>query len=186
MNCLYSRILEIVPVLDGAEPQTANKMAHETLVTACHEGLRSTGQAYGNLFSQVDFLCRKHNIRVPDRIALQALRRTTNANETVVKADFLHGLRALSRFVSAITGCDVPQELLQVLPPEDKSYSRPEGLDVRYIRCIVRSMDESYIYVSAEKGLDGQTLAVDYRAEDLAHLRKWCVKACSSTSLTAR
>ena len=172
MNCLYSRILEIVPVLDGAEPQTANKMAHETLVTACHEGLRSTGHAYGNLFSQVDFLCRKHNIRVPDRIALQALRRTTNANETVVKADFLHGLRALSRFVSAITGCDVPQELLQVLPPEDKSYSRPEGLDVRYIRCIVRSMDESYIYVSAEKGLDGQTLAVDYRAEDLAYLRK--------------
>ena len=59
-----------------------------------------------------------------------------------------------------------------MLPPEDKSYSRAEGLDVRYIRCIVRSMDESYIYVAAEKGLDGQTLAVDYRAEDLAYLRK--------------
>lgn len=78
MNYLFSRILELAQVIDGERPQAANKMAHETLVLACHEGLRGTGQAYGNLFSQVDFLCRRHNMRVPDRIALQALRRGTN------------------------------------------------------------------------------------------------------------
>ena len=97
MNYLYSRILEIIPVLDGTEPQTANKMAHETLVLACHEGLRGTGQAYGNLFSQVDFLCRRHNMRVPDRIALQALRRATNGTAPVGRADFMHGLHARCR-----------------------------------------------------------------------------------------
>lgn len=172
MNYLYSRILEIIPVLDGAEPQTANKMAHETLVLACHEGLRGTGQAYGNLFSQVDFLCRRHNMRVPDRIALQALRRATNGTAPVERADFMHGLHALCRLVSAITGDCVPQELLQVLPPEDKAYSRTEGVDVRYIRCIVRSWDTLYIYVAAEKGLDGQTLAVDCTDDSLAYLRK--------------
>ena len=143
MNYLYSRILEIIPVLDGAEPLAANKMAHETLVLACHEGLRGTGQAYGNLFSQVDFLCRRHNMRVPDRIALQALRRATNGTEAVEQADFMHGLRALCRLVSAITGDCVPQELLQALPPEDKAYSRTEGVDVRYIRCIVRNISFS-------------------------------------------
>ena len=172
MNYLYSRILEIIPVLDGTEPQTANKMAHETLVLACHEGLRGTGQAYGNLFSQVDFLCRRHNMRVPDRIALQALRRATNGTAPVGRADFMHGLHALCRLVSAITGDCVPQELLQALPPEDKAYSRTEGLDVRYIRCIVRSWDTLYIYVAAEKGLDGQTLAVDCTDDSLAYLRK--------------
>ena len=172
MNYLYSRILEIIPVLDGTEPQTANKMAHETLVLACHEGLRGTGQAYGNLFSQVDFLCRRHNMRVPDRIALQALRRATNGTAPVGRADFMHGLHALSRLVSAITGDCVPQELLQVLPPEDKAYSRTEGVDVRYIRCIVRSWDTLYIYVAAERGLDGQTLAVDCTDDSLAYLRK--------------
>lgn len=172
MNYLYSRILEIIPVLDGAEPQTANKMAHETLVLACHEGLRGTGQAYGNLFSQVDFLCRRHNMRVPDRIALQALRRATNGTAPVERADFMHGLHALCRLVSAITGDCVPQELLQALPPEDKAYSRTEGVDVRYIRCIVRSWDTLYIYVATEKGLDGQTLAVDCTDDSLAYLRK--------------
>lgn len=172
MNYLYSRILEIIPVLDGTEPLAANKMAHETLVLACHEGLRGTGQAYGNLFSQVDFLCRRHNMRVPDRIALQALRRATNGTAPVERADFMHGLHALCRLVSAITGDCVPQELLQVLPPEDKAYSRTEGVDVRYIRCIVRSWDTLYIYVAAEKGLDGQTLAVDCTDDSLAYLRK--------------
>ena len=172
MNYLYSRILEIIPVLDGTEPLAANKMAHETLVLACHEGLRGTGQAYGNLFSQVDFLCRRHNMRVPDRVALQALRRATNGTAPVERADFMHGLHALCRLVSAITGDCVPQELLQVLPPEDKAYSRTEGVDVRYIRCIVRSWDTLYIYVAAEKGLDGQTLAVDCTDDSLAYLRK--------------
>ncbi len=172
MNYLYSRILEIIPVLDGAEPLAANKMAHETLVLACHEGLRGTGQAYGNLFSQVDFLCRRHNMRVPDKIALQALRRATNSTEAVEQADFMHGLHALCRLVSAITSDGVPQKLLQALPPEDKAYSRTEGVDVRYIRCIVRSWDTLYIYVAAERGLDGQTLAVDCTDDSLAYLRK--------------
>ena len=172
MNYLFSRILELAQVIDGERPQAANKMAHETLVLACHEGLRGTGQAYGNLFSQVDFLCRRHNMRVPDRIALQALRRGTNGSEAIDRADFMYGLHALCRLVSAITGDDVPAALLRVLPPEDKAYSRTEGVDVRYIRCIVRSWDTLYIYVAAEKGLDGQTLAVDYSDESLAYLRK--------------
>ena len=49
MNYLYSRILEIVGMRNAVKPATLNKMAHETLVLACHEGLRGTGQAYGNL-----------------------------------------------------------------------------------------------------------------------------------------
>lgn len=147
-------------------------MAHETLVLACHEGLKGSGQAYGNLFSQVDFLCRKCNVRLSDRIAVQAMRRHTNGVEQVEKADFMYDMRALCRFISAVTGDDVPGELLRVLPADDKIHDRVEGLDVRYVRCIVRSWDEGYAYVSAEKGLDGRLLAVDLSDEDLVYVRK--------------
>ena len=68
MNYLYARIADIIGFYGSVKPATLNKMAHETLVLACHEGLRGTGQAYGNLFSQVDFLCRKHNVRLADRV----------------------------------------------------------------------------------------------------------------------
>lgn len=172
MNYLFSRVLEITTLYDSVKPSSLNKMAHETLVLACHEGLKGSGQAYGNLFSQVDFLCRKCNVRLSDRIAVQAMRRHTNGVEQVEKADFMYDMRALCRFISAVTGDDVPGELLRVLPADDKIHDRADGLDVRYVRCIVRSWDEGYAYVSAEKGLDGRLLAVDLSDEDLVYVRK--------------
>lgn len=172
MNYLFSRVLEITTLYDSVKPSSLNKMAHETLVLACHEGLKGSGQAYGNLFSQVDFLCRKCNVRLSDRIAVQAMRRHTNGVEQVEKADFMYDMRALCRFISAVTGDDVPEELLRVLPADDKIHDRADGLDVRYVRCIVRSWDEGYAYVSAEKGLDGRLLAVDLSDEDLVYVRK--------------
>lgn len=172
MNYLFSRVLEITTLYDSVKPSSLNKMAHETLVLACHEGLKGSGQAYGNLFSQVDFLCRKCNVRLSDRIAVQAMRRHTNGVEQVEKADFMYDMRALCRFISAVTGDDVPGELLRVLPADDKIHDRADGLDVRYVRCIVRSWDEGYAYVSDEKGLDGRLLAVDLSDEDLVYVRK--------------
>ena len=172
MNYLFSRVLEITTLYDSVKPSSLNKMAHETLVLACHEGLKGSGQAYGNLFSQVYFLCRKCNVRLSDRIAVQAMRRHTNGVEQVEKADFMYDMRALCRFISAVTGDDVPGELLRVLPADDKIHDRVKGLDVRYVRCIVRSWDEGYAYVSAEKGLDGRLLAVDLSGEDLVYVRK--------------
>ena len=172
MNYLYSRIAEIVGLYGTVKPATLNKMAHETLVLACHEGLRGSGQAYGNLFSQVDFLCRKCSVRLADRVQIQAMRRHTNRAEAVGRDDFMYDMRALSRFVSAVTGSDVPGELLRLLPANDRPHAKAEGLDVRYVRCIVREEAGGYVYVTAEKGLQGRLLAVDISADDLAYLRK--------------
>ncbi len=171
MNYLYSRILEIVGMCTAVKPATLNKMAHETLVLACHEGLRGTGQAYGNLFSQVDYLCRKHHVRLADRVQIQAMRRHSNSNEELSRDDFMYDMRALSRFISAVTGDDVPGELLRLLPANDRPYDRADGIDVRYVRCIVREWDDSYVYVSAEKGLSARLIAVDISDEDFVYLR---------------
>ena len=172
MNYLYSRIIEIVGLYGTIKPATLNKMAHETLAMACHEGLKGTGQAYGNLFSQVDFLCRKHNVRLADRVQIQTMRRNTNRRELTGRDDFMYDMRALGRFVSAVTSCGMPGELLRLLPANDRPHSKAEGLDVLYVRCIVRDVDGNYIYVSAEKGLPGQLLAVDISADELVYLRK--------------
>ena len=120
---LFSRVLELTRLYDTADAKSVNKMAHETLVLTCHEGLRDTGQAFGNLFSQVDYLCKRHNVALPDWIAVQAMRRHTNSSEPLSREDFFYDMRALSRFISAVTGTDVPGELLRVLPAERKPYT---------------------------------------------------------------
>lgn len=178
MNYLFSRVLEITTLYDSVKPSSLNKMAHETLVLACHEGLKGSGQAYGNLFSQVDFLCRKCNVRLSDRIAVQAMRRHTNGVKQVEKADFMYDMRALCRFISAVTGDDVPGELLRVLPADDKIHDRADGLDVRYVRCIVRSWDEGYAYVSAEKDLTAACSPWICLTKTLFTCAKCCARAC--------
>ena len=65
---LFHRILSIIE----AEADTPiNKLLHETLVLTCSEGLAGSNLAFGNLFAQVDFLCKKHHVTFSDTIAIQ-------------------------------------------------------------------------------------------------------------------
>ena len=65
---LFLRVRELL-ILPELEPKTRNKMMHDTLILCCHEGVKETKQAFGNLFSQVDYLCKAHGIKVADKIA---------------------------------------------------------------------------------------------------------------------
>ena len=53
---LFLRVRELL-MLPDLEPATRNKMMHDTLILCCHEGVKNTKQAFGNLFAQVDYLC---------------------------------------------------------------------------------------------------------------------------------
>ncbi len=77
---LFLRVRELL-MLPDLEPQTRNKMMHDTLILCCHEGVKDTKQAFGNLFSQVDYLCKAHGIKVADKIAIQTMRRHSNSQE---------------------------------------------------------------------------------------------------------
>lgn len=46
---LYKKVSDILQ----ATAQQQNKLLHETLVLACHEGLKDTHHSFGNLSSQV-------------------------------------------------------------------------------------------------------------------------------------
>ena len=67
---LFLRVRELL-ILPELEPKTRNKMMHDTLILCCHEGVKDTKQAFGNLFSQVDYLCKltasRWQTRLPSR-----------------------------------------------------------------------------------------------------------------------
>ena len=64
-----------------------NKMMHDTIVLTCHEGIRNTQQAFGNLFSQVDFLCKQHHLSIADKMSIQTARRHSNSDEPLSRED---------------------------------------------------------------------------------------------------
>ena len=102
---LFGQISELISTLPvPSDPHTLvpsylSSSLHRILVLACHEAIRDTNQAYGNLFSQVDYLCKQHHVSISDRIAIQTMRRHSNRHESLSYEDMMYDIRALCLFI---------------------------------------------------------------------------------------
>jgi hypothetical protein len=167
---LFDRCYEIATAATGIG---VNERMHETLVLACAEGTRHTGQGFGNVFAQVDYLCKIHGMAATDKQAIQAMRRRSNHSQPLTPADRMYDVRALCLFISAVFGVSVPDRLVRIIPTENKPAEKGLKVNNRYVRCIVKEWDERFIYVAADAET-GQ-LQVDYtnteKGADLLYLR---------------
>ena len=152
---LYDRCVE----LTALEPSTASlRFMHETLVLTCGEALRDTRQGFGNVFSQVDYLCKRHGIAMRHRIAIQQMRVHSNGRILQNADDWLYDVRALVLFISAVFKVDIPHELLTRLPAETRTVAVTHQPKRQVLRCVVTSWDASYIYATTAEG----AVCIDY------------------------
>ena len=156
---LFSRIADIL----SAPSETQALIMHETLVIACHEGLKNTRHGFGNLSSQVESLCRQHNIAPQDIVAIQKMRRHSNSNAPILPEDVAYDCRALAIFVSAVVQEAIPSFLVGKIPAHGRITENIQITNYRYIRCIVREWDESTIQVAVtNQDSSEELLTVDY------------------------
>ena len=156
---LFSRIADIL----SAPSEAQVLIMHETLVIACHEGLKNTRHGFGNLSSQVESLCRQHNIAPQDIVAIQKMRRHSNSNAPILPEDVAYDCRALAIFVSAVVQEAIPSFLVGKIPAHGRITENIQITNYRYIRCIVREWDESTIQVAVtNQDSSEELLTVDY------------------------
>ena len=156
---LFSRIVDIL----SAPSEAQALIMHETLVIACHEGLKNTRHGFGNLSSQVESLCRQHNIAPQDIVAIQKMRRHSNSNAPILPEDMAYDCRALAIFVSAVVQEAIPSFLVGKIPARGRTTENIQITNYRYIRCIVREWDESTIQVAVtNQDSSEELLLVDY------------------------
>ena len=156
---LFSRIADIL----SAPSEAQALIMHETLVIACHEGLKNTRHGFGNLSSQVESLCRQHNIAPQDIVAIQKMRRHSNSNAPILPEDVAYDCRALAIFVSAVVQEAIPSFLVGKIPARGRTTENIQITNYRYIRCIVREWDESTIQVAVtNQDSSEELLLVDY------------------------
>ena len=152
---LYDRCVELAT----QEPSAASlRFMHETLVLACGEALRDTRQGFGNVFSQVDYLCKRHGIAMRHRIAIQQMRVHSNGRKLQDADDWLYDIRALALFISAVFKVAIPHELLTRLPAESRPFVVGHQPKRHVLRCVVTSWDASYIYATTTEG----AICIDY------------------------
>ena len=156
---LFSRIVDIL----SAPSEAQALIMHETLVIACHEGLKNTRHGFGNLSSQVESLCRQHNIAPQDIVAIQKMRRHSNSYAPILPEDVAYDCRALAIFVSAVVQEAIPSFLVGKIPAHGRITENIQITNYRYIRCIVREWDESTIQVAVtNQDSSEELLTVDY------------------------
>lgn len=83
---LFQRISYIIEAENTAP---VNKLLHETLVLTCTEGLAGSNLVFGNLFAQVDFLCKKNRVNGNDTRAIQHMRRASNRAENMAHDELM-------------------------------------------------------------------------------------------------
>ena len=167
---------ELYDILQGLatdEPLTANlRQLHEVIKLCTAEGCRSQGGTFGNLFSQIDFVCKHFGLKAQQKWAIQQARRHSNGRETLSRDEWYYDLRAVTLLISAIFHEDVPGGLLQLLPVNLQPQPSQLSINKRYIRCIVRSFDDNFITADSEEG----EILVDYGntegGRDFSYLRK--------------
>ena len=156
---LFSRIADIL----SAPSEAQALIMHETLVIACHEGLKNTRHGFGNLSSQVESLCRQHNIAPQDIVAIQKMRRHSNSYAPILPEDVAYDCRALAIFVSAVVQEAIPSFLVGKIPARGRTTENIQITNYRYIRCIVREWNESTIQVAVtNQDCSEELLTVDY------------------------
>ncbi len=149
---LFERCTQLA---DVAPSGASLRYLHETLVLACAEALRGSRHGFGNVFAQVDYLCKHHGIAMRHRIAIQQMRRHSNGAKeagSLSNDDWLYDIRALTIFISTVFHEDIPHQLLTRLPANERQQEHQAQVNLQYIRCIVDSWDDKYIYASTADG----------------------------------
>ncbi len=144
---------------------------HRILVLACHEAIRDTNQAYGNLFSQVDYLCKKHHVSISDRIAIQTMRRHSNRHEPLSYDELMYDIRALSLFISTVFQVAIPHEIVTRIPATNRLPDTQSEKRYDYLRCIVQEWNEEVITATTGEEETTDVVLIDYTAEHLHYLK---------------
>ena len=166
-------LYDILQELAAGEPSTANlRQLHEVIKLCAAEGCRSQGGTFGNLFSQIDFVCKHFGLKAQQKWAIQQARRHSNGSETLSLDEWNYDLRAVTLLISTIFHEDVPGSLLQLLPVNLQPQPTQLNINKRYIRCIVRSYNDKMITADSEEG----EIVIDYGntdgGRDFSYLQK--------------
>ena len=168
-----SEFFDICAELIAREPSVdATRRLHEILKLCCAEGCRRQGGAFGNLFAQVDYLCKRLHLKPAQTLDLQDARRHTNESVSVGFPDWPYDVKAVARLVSAVFAVDIPSKLVPLLPAGERPREHGLRVNKNYVRCIVSRVDADFILADTDEG----PVTINYRdttqGRDFDYLQK--------------
>ena len=151
---LYAALLQHSAI---ADPKRFYRALGQTLRLAAEQKTAFVQLTLGGLFAKIDYLCKEHDVAQHLRRAINDARGRIMQRGERPTADFMrHDLRAVSRFVEAVYGMPVPQELQALFPKEEDEPSAQRPAAAReeepfYLRVTVAAWDAAGITATTEQ-----------------------------------
>jgi len=150
-------LYDILDELSQAGPSAAgNRRMYEILMLACNEATKDEATGFGNLFSKVEYLCKRHHIGMKDRVAVQQMRRRANSSEVSSPEQWLQDISVLRYFVAVIGGERVEGQRSTLNAQPSTLNAQSSSLNAQ--RSIVQQWDGCYIHATTSDG----EIIIDY------------------------
>ncbi len=153
----------------SASPQNIHAkytQLQKILEQSAQEATQGVTLTFANLFSRIDYICKRHKMVPSDRFAIQTMRRNCKkATEIEFIADiqeYLYDLRALARFISLVFDTDIPATLMADLPHSNRPHKNTKKERIPYLRVIVSHWNEETIYATTD-GEEPASIVINYR-----------------------
>lgn len=153
----------------SASPQNIHAkyaQLQKILEQSAQEATQGVTLTFANLFSRIDYICKRHKMVPSDRFAIQTMRRNCKkATESEFIADiqeYLYDLRALARFISLVFDTDIPATLMADLPHSNRPHKNTKKERIPYLRVIVSHWNEETIYATTD-GEEPTSIVINYR-----------------------
>lgn len=151
---LYAALLQHATI---ADPKRFYRALGQTLRLAAEQKTAFVQLTLGGLFAKIDYLCKEHGVPWQLRGAINDARGRITQRGEAPTADFVrHDLRAVSRFVEAVYGVPVPQELQGLFPHEEGEAQAQRPMSSKreepfYLRVTVAKWDAASITATTEQ-----------------------------------
>lgn len=164
---LYRRIEQIHDTPSPAPENLRAKyiLLHKVLTQACYQLTADVSFAFANLFSRLDYVCKRARMTPSDRFAIQTLRRNCHTalgdRFQPSMEEYLYDLRAIVRFVSLSFGEDIPASFVVRMPPSNRPFEGSRQARLPYLRVAVASWNDTEILAATDSEEDPFIL-IDY------------------------
>jgi len=159
---LFDNISAILDNYEEGGEHEAYIELRRILVLVCHEAVKDTPSAFGNLFAQVAYVCKKSRMKLSDRIDVQTMRYNSNKQERQTAQQLPYDIRALAMLISAVFNVPIPSSVATRIPHRPRQFKKAVHTEYPYIRGIVDKIGEKTITLKCEKPTNGETIEADY------------------------
>ena len=171
---LFDDLRQAVKTANGSTA-TAYRQLRRIFIRCIDERTNRPGLRFGGTFAKTEYLLKHHKADTALTISVNTarirMRQNVTVHTAVLHSDFMHDMKAVCQFIALVYSIDTPSDLTAIFPPDEKKEAK--HLLSEYMRVMVKTVDDTYIYATADSATASELKIHYYGRNENAAYADW-------------